>query len=35
VSLEAHGIVRPELLFVKIEDQLLVDVELKLRSAPR
>jgi polyisoprenoid-binding protein YceI len=30
VSLEAHRIERPALLFVKVDDQLLMDVELKL-----
>jgi polyisoprenoid-binding protein YceI len=32
VSLDAHRIDRPSLLFVKVEDQLLVDVELKLKA---
>jgi polyisoprenoid-binding protein YceI len=35
VSLDAHEIERPSLLFVKVEDQLLIDVELKLKGAPR
>jgi polyisoprenoid-binding protein YceI len=34
VSLEAHKIERPSLLFVKVEDQLVMNVELKLRPAP-
>jgi polyisoprenoid-binding protein YceI len=34
VSLEAHGIERPSLLFVKVDDQLLVEVELRLGVAP-
>lgn len=34
VSLEAHGIERPSLLLVKLEDACAVDVDLKLRSAP-
>jgi polyisoprenoid-binding protein YceI len=33
VSLEAHKIERPSLLFVKVDDQLVMDVELKLRRA--
>jgi polyisoprenoid-binding protein YceI len=35
VSLEAHRIERPALLFVKVEDQLLVNAELRLKAAPR
>jgi polyisoprenoid-binding protein YceI len=35
VSLEAHRIERPSLLFVKVDDQLLMDVELKLKGVPR
>jgi polyisoprenoid-binding protein YceI len=35
VSLEAHRIERPSLLFVKVDDQLLMDVELRLAAAPR
>jgi polyisoprenoid-binding protein YceI len=33
VSLDAHRIERPSLLFVKVEDQLLMDVQLKLNAA--
>jgi polyisoprenoid-binding protein YceI len=33
VSLEAHRIERPSLLFVKVDDQLLMDVELRLKQA--
>jgi polyisoprenoid-binding protein YceI len=35
VSLDAHRIERPSLLFVKVEDRLLVDVELRMRTAAR
>jgi polyisoprenoid-binding protein YceI len=35
VSLEAHRIERPSLLFVKVDDQLLMDVELKLKAEAR
>lgn len=35
VSLDAHRIERPSLLFVKVDDQILLDVELKLKGAPR
>jgi polyisoprenoid-binding protein YceI len=35
VSLDAHKIERPSLLFVKVDDKLELDVELKLKGAPR
>jgi polyisoprenoid-binding protein YceI len=35
VSLEAHKIERPSLLFVKVDDKLQLDVELKLKGTPR
>jgi polyisoprenoid-binding protein YceI len=34
VSLEAHGVDRPSLLFVKIEDTCRIDVDLLLREEP-
>jgi polyisoprenoid-binding protein YceI len=35
VSLEAHGVDRPSLLFVKVDDNLALDLDLKLkRSGP-
>jgi polyisoprenoid-binding protein YceI len=33
VSLDAHHVERPSLLFVKVDDQLLMDVELTLKPA--
>jgi polyisoprenoid-binding protein YceI len=35
VSLEAHRIERPSLLFVKVDDTLLIDVELRLKGSAR
>jgi polyisoprenoid-binding protein YceI len=35
VSLEAHRIERPSLLFVKVDDQLLMDVELRMKGEAR
>jgi polyisoprenoid-binding protein YceI len=35
VSLEAHRIERPSLLFVKVADELKLDVELRLKAAAR
>jgi hypothetical protein len=35
VSLEAHRIERPSLLFVKVDDQLRMKVDLKLKGAAR
>jgi hypothetical protein len=34
VSLDAHRVKRPSLLFIKVDDECLVDVDLTLRRTP-